>query len=507
MRKIKTLWEEKPLALILFIAAALRLIAVIFAKGFGMHDDHFLIIEAAQSWVDGYDYNYWLPGSNANTTPTGHGMFYVGLNFFFLKALHIIGITDPQVLMYFERFAHALLSMITVYYGYKITEKLSNSYNAKVVGLILAAYWIFPFLSVRNLIEVVCIPFLILSVWQLIKNDEPTTKQFILSGIFAAIAMGVRVQTSFFFMGLGLYLLINKKWKGTIIWSVVIMLVFFLIQGAPDIYFWGYPFAEVYAYINVCLETASAYIIMPWFSYIIFILGILIPPLSILLALGYIKGFKKHLVITLPILTFLLVHSLISNKQERFILPIIPFFIIAGVSGMNEFLIHTAYWQRHKKFISVSWKIFWILSCIVLPFVTLHYSKKSRCESMYYLNRYKSNIHRLLLDDMDYNEPEMIPQFYLGNWKIGIYMHSKTKSLSDFKEQFKNSDKKDYPEFILFYGENNLDARIDSVKQLMPNMVPETVIRTSLIDGLLHKLNHHNNNQNVYIYKNLDSAK
>jgi hypothetical protein len=48
----------------LFIMAAamlLRLISVIWARGFGMHDDHFLVIEAAQSWVDGSDYNNWLP--------------------------------------------------------------------------------------------------------------------------------------------------------------------------------------------------------------------------------------------------------------------------------------------------------------------------------------------------------------------------------------------------------------------------------------------------------------
>ena len=33
-----------------------------------MHDDHFLVIEAAQSWVDGYDYKGWKSLKDANCT-------------------------------------------------------------------------------------------------------------------------------------------------------------------------------------------------------------------------------------------------------------------------------------------------------------------------------------------------------------------------------------------------------------------------------------------------------
>jgi hypothetical protein len=44
---------------ILFFALIFRLIAAIFSEGYGMHDDHFLIVEAASSWADGFDYNHW----------------------------------------------------------------------------------------------------------------------------------------------------------------------------------------------------------------------------------------------------------------------------------------------------------------------------------------------------------------------------------------------------------------------------------------------------------------
>src|SRR5437868_11007577 len=108
---IKKYWDEKPLALIMALAVFFRLLASIFSKGFGWHDDHFLVIEAAQSWVDGTDYNRWLP-INGNTTPSGHSFFYPGLHFIIFSILKWIGMSEPQSKMYIVRFFHALLSLI-----------------------------------------------------------------------------------------------------------------------------------------------------------------------------------------------------------------------------------------------------------------------------------------------------------------------------------------------------------------------------------------------------------
>src|SRR3954469_22024674 len=104
MNVIAKYWKEKPLTLILLVAAFFRLLAVIFSKGYGMHDDHFLVIEAAQSWVDGHDYNYWLPTITKTVTkPTGHSLLYPGLHYLFFRALQFSGIYDPQFKMYFVR--------------------------------------------------------------------------------------------------------------------------------------------------------------------------------------------------------------------------------------------------------------------------------------------------------------------------------------------------------------------------------------------------------------------
>lgn len=127
---LKKFWNEKPLVSIVVIALMVRLIAVVFSQGYGMHDDHFLVIEASQSWVDGTDYNNWLPQNQANPKPEGHSFFYVGIHYLIFLFFKFIGMSDPVLKMYIIRLFHALLSLVVVAYGYKITLKLYKEAKA-----------------------------------------------------------------------------------------------------------------------------------------------------------------------------------------------------------------------------------------------------------------------------------------------------------------------------------------------------------------------------------------
>lgn len=89
METIKNYYKEHPLRFALITGIVLRFIAVIFSKGFGMHDDHFLVIEVAQSWADGTDYNNWLPGSGS-TQPSGHSFFYCGIHYLLFTLLQSV---------------------------------------------------------------------------------------------------------------------------------------------------------------------------------------------------------------------------------------------------------------------------------------------------------------------------------------------------------------------------------------------------------------------------------
>ena len=243
---LKKNWEDRPLTVALLAGGFFRLLAVIFSKGFGMHDDHFLVVEAAQSWVDGYDYNDWLPGPG-HTIPSGHSFFYVGLHYLLFKGLSFLSITDAQTKMYIVRFLHALLSMWTIVLAYRIVFHYSSSKKqAGMAALLMALLFFMPILSVRNLVEVVCVPFLMYATWLLIRAETTGKTKFVLAaGLMAGLAFSIRFQCMFFIGGMGLYLLIKKRWLGTIVFGFAALFSITLIQGGIDYYNWGYPFAEV----------------------------------------------------------------------------------------------------------------------------------------------------------------------------------------------------------------------------------------------------------------------
>jgi len=327
MDLIKRIWNEKPLAFILFTAFFVRLLSVIFSKGYGMHDDHFLVIEASKSWADGFDYNYWLPDKDKpQQTPSGHSFFYSGIHYFLFLFFKLIGITGAQSQMYVIRLLHALLSLVTVYCGYKITAKVAGEKQAKMVGLLLAFFWMMPFMSVRNLVEFVCIVPLMYATWIIIKHeDEKRISPYIWAGVFLGIAFSIRFQTVMFAGGIGLALLILKRIREAIAVGVAFLAIAASTQGITDYFIWGQPFIEFQEYVRYNIENAQAYIIQRWYMYLLLIGGVLLPPISLFLFFGFLRSWKKQLLLFLPAFIFLVFHSYFPIKQERFFFPLLPF--------------------------------------------------------------------------------------------------------------------------------------------------------------------------------------
>jgi hypothetical protein len=501
--QIKEMWENNPIKLILLIAVLLRLVAAIFSKGYGMHDDHFLVLEPAQSWVDGYDYNRWLPGSTETPTPSGHSFFYVGIHYFLLLFMKFAGIYNPQTKMFIIRLLHAAFSLITVYYGYKIAFKLSDAKTAKLTGLLLAVLWFMPFLSVRNLVEIVCIPFLVYGTWIIVNNFDKQNawKYFLLAGFIVGLGFSVRFQVITFAFGLGLALLIKLRWKEAFLYGAGFLISAVLVQGGIDYFIWGRPFVELTEYIRYNAENAHSYITNTWYSYILLILGTLIPPVSIFLLMGFLISWRKHLILFLPAFIFLLFHSLFPNKQERFIFPIIPFIVILGMIGWQNYLIHGKYYKPGPRFLKSSWVIFWVLNIVMLLPFTVMYSKKARVEAMVHLSQYP-NVSHILFENTISNKTPMSPIFYSGQ-RIHDYTVTREQPAGDLFEKISNN-RDIQPRFFLFLEPDNLDERVSNMKDFYPNIIYEATIRPGLVDRVLFWLNPANANQTIIIYRNRD---
>lgn len=514
-QKIKLVYSFHPLRVILILALLTRLVSVVFSKGYGMHDDHFLVIETSQSWVDGTDYNNWLPENRPGQKPDGHSFFYVGIHFILFSILKWLGIQNPETKMYIIRALHALFSLLVVYYGYGIARMHSNKKTAAKVGLLLAVFWFFPFLSVRNLVEIAAIPFLMMGLWLTLKSVKRNENlaAYLLAGLVMGIAVSVRFQTVLFLMGVGLALLLIKKWKEAVFFGIGGILSIIILQGITDFIIWKYPFAELREYIVYNLENKFTYGNNNFMMYPSVLFGILIPPVSLFLIFGLFREWKRLLLIFVPVMIFFLFHEYFPNKQERFILTIVPFIIIPGVIGWNNFADRSSFWQKRQKLLKGCYNFFWVANIILLVFASTAYTKRSRVESMSYLYQKKDQVNAIIIDNNDSGRTVFTPMFYMGKF-VQSYQYApsqvNTDSLALFparhQRKFVNMDfitsleNNEMPQYILFYDNKDIEKRIDFFKQYFPYLTYETTIQPSYLDRLMCRLNPVNVNQIIYIY-------
>lgn len=496
---MKKYYHENPLSSILIVAFLLRFISVIFSQGYGMHDDHFWVIEIVQNWIDGYDEWNWLPNAaKPSNKAGGHILLYLGFHYYFFKILQSIGIYDPNIKMFIVRFLHAIFSLLIVKYAYKITEKLSNLETAKTVGWLMALLWFMPMLSVRNLVEIVCIPPMMYGVWLVVSNEKKSILQFVLAGFVTTIAFSLRYQTSTFIAGLGLVIWFQYQFKNAFFYGLGVLLSIFIFQVCIDLAVWGYPLAEFLAYIDFNVNNAFNFVVGPWYNFILLVGGILIPPVSLFLMYGFVVSWRKHLILFLPAMLFFVFHSAFPNKQERFILPVVPFIIMAGLITWNHIQDKYAFLVNNKKFITGSWKFFWVFNIIVLIALTPSSSKLSRVETMKYLAKQKD--FKTFIFESSNSGGVLLPRFYLQNW-TPYYRITKEENA----ESIKNSiaiNKLNTPNYLVLGEADNLVKRLTPCIRNFGKVTYLATIEQSYLDKFMYWINPYGNeNQTYYIYK------
>jgi hypothetical protein len=502
MKRALRFWDQAPanaLRTLVWLALVPRLVAAFLSPGYFAHDDHFLIAEAAGSWSDGFDFDHWLPWNQGpDAQPSGHSFFYVGLHYLLFVALKAMGLTDPKALMTVVRLLHALWSLVTVRMGYRIAARLSDPLTAWRTGLLLALLCYMPFLSVRNLVEVACIPLLMLGAWQLVRGEGgPTVREAALAGLWIGLAMNVRFQTIFFAAGPGLALLLQRKWRPMLAYGLAVFIPLAVIQGAIDLVLWGRPWAEVTQYVRFNLTHTTDYGVLPWYNYLLLLAGLFIPPFSLAVLFGFFRR-PRPLALWLPVFLFLAIHSWFPNKQERFMLPIVPLFLVLGFTGWEAWRSRSGWWQRHEGLWRGTVAGLWALNLVLLPMLTATYSKRSRVEALYAL-RSERPLNGLIVEDGEEDDPPMPPLFYLGQWDMGVFPWGLAHAHDDLRSYLTERGLDGRTHHVLFIGTGALPARMERLARSYGPIEVIGAAQPGFVDRVVHWLNPVNRNETIIL--------
>jgi len=502
MNIVINLWEERPLFLILFLAIFFRAIAVIFAGGYGYHDDHFLVIRPAQGWVEGLQLdNLIVNNPDANTS--GRSLLYPFIIYLFFSFFELIGLDDPLDKMGFLRLIHAAYSLFTIVIGYRIATVLGTKEDAKKIALILAVFWMFPQIAVRNLVEAVPIPLMLLASLFIIKDIQArkNTINIWYAGILLGICFSLRYQTLFFTGGIGLGLLILKKWKASVYLSISVIVVISVLHGIGDYWACGAPFCKVLYYINYNIGNATSYFSEPWYYYLLLLALVFFPPVGLFLMTGFFRAWKVDVILWLGTISFFVFHSLFPNKQERFIFTIMPLIVILGYLGWQQLINNSNFWKKNKGVLKWSWIVFWVLNTPMVFLYSAYYNKKARIEGMVYLKQ-KSDLKNFVMIDKSRPGIKDAPLFYLE--KEVPYLRVTNKETDQFVwEKLQEYPDSLYPNYLIILQKQGefLDKKENDAKAFFPDISYLTTTKMGIVDMIRNKVNKNLKLDDWAIYK------
>jgi phosphatidylinositol glycan class B len=326
----KTINENK-----LLIASLLSfLVTGMFSQGFMHPDEHYQILELLNmkfespyqdlsilNWDFKYKMRSWIQPF----------MYYITL--FSLKTI------NPFMLSMLIRLINGLIG----FYSILIFIKMIFPGKWKKVLFFVSYTWFIPFLMVRTSSESLATSLFIFGYYLCRKN------KFYKAALLFGVTFLVRFQMAVLIAPLMIFSLYYKKISLRKFVGMLVIIIIAQIFGVA-IDFWGYGTwtwsAYNYLYYNLIEGLSKDFGTEPFYYYFLVPAIKGIPLISIPIIVNYIKNSWRStdLVLPLSFLIFIIINSLISHKEIRFLTPI---YILMSIYAVSE-MLNSKFWDKYK---------------------------------------------------------------------------------------------------------------------------------------------------------------
>lgn len=263
-----------------------------------------------------------------------------------LKTFNAIGIFDPYNQMFLFRLLSALLAIGII--GYFIRQTIGEIKNPYLhIPYILLSFflWFIPVISVRFSSETWSGLFFLLAVASLFQQKDKEVP-FLKIGIWLGLSFLFRYQMVFAMIGLGAWLIVvNRTTLKNILKVLSAFCLFILLGVALDSWFYGELVCAPwnYFYQNIIEGVAAGFGTSPWYYYLIKLFyspSYIIGTLMILSIIVVLVKVPRNIILWC-FLSFIIGHSLIGHKEERFLYPMVyffPYFLIKSYTFLSSYL-------------------------------------------------------------------------------------------------------------------------------------------------------------------------
>lgn len=332
--KFTFLLKKDLLIPIVLIASVIYLVTAFNSLGFYHADEQYQIIEFAGVKLGTHQPNELAWEFKSQIRPSLQPV----MCFIFLKILTVFKINDPYLQAFLIRLISALLSVTVITFFIQNTKDFIANKSTKTAYYLLSFFlWFTPLISVRFSSETWSGLSFMLALIVFLKNSEHKLAPFKI-GTLLGLSFLFRFQIAFAILGFALWLIVVNRSQLTYLIKISVAFIILVFLGfLLDNWFYG----EVvftpwnYFYTNIIEGAASNFGTSPWYYYYTKILRLptYFIGLPIILSFLIILLKKpKHYILWI-VLPFLIGHSLISHKEERFLFPMIYFIPLILIEG------------------------------------------------------------------------------------------------------------------------------------------------------------------------------
>ena len=351
-----------------FIAIGLYLVASFMHVGYVHADEYYQIFQFAASKIGlkvlGAPWEY----HDAMRSALLPSLVVVIYRFYALFTT-----PDPFIMGFIMRVISSIISLSSIIIMLQVFLPTVHNQRAKKYFSLLAFFTLVGmYFNVHYCSENIAGSIFLIAFSLVFAKFRSEVLQYILVGLFLALAFIARFQMGFLVVGILSWLIfirrLNYKLLLILFSSILISIILFNI--ILDHWFYNYWTITAWNYFhqNIVLNKVNGYGISPWYHYL-YIVALILPfgPLYIIACIVLFIYKPKH-PLTWTLLPFFIIHSIIGHKEARFMAPVInlmPLCLMYALEIIESKLnINLLLWKKTAK-------VLWVFNCISLIVMTI----------------------------------------------------------------------------------------------------------------------------------------
>jgi GPI mannosyltransferase 3 len=311
---------------LILVAVLFHVIAAICSIGYHHPDEHYQILEFANAFLGRTPYEVLPWEFAAKIRPWFQPLAMAGI----FSGLSFFGIESGVDWALFTRILYSLLNLLALHALSRAMPQ-SNPKSRMLFWFFAATLWFFPYVHARTSAENlagILFTFALAKEFQAVRTPD-TWRPNILSGVLCGLAFVVRPQMALAIFGFGLSRLMQKKihWRNIAFLCAGFILVLPVGLISDRIGYGEWLFTPLkYFDVNLVQGVAATFNPYPWYQYFIWLIQ-LNPVVNIGIGIAAFVTVKKRRFdpSVLAALSFFLAHMALTNKEYRFLFPLLNF--------------------------------------------------------------------------------------------------------------------------------------------------------------------------------------